>query len=370
MKKVLLIVRHFEPDVSYGGPSVSMKTLLNVKIDGVVLHVVTSLYYYKSSEKMPVSSNRWLKVGEGRLKYVSNKFLLWRHLFGDYSKIYINGLFSFTDSIIPLILSLLFTTKDIVIAPRSEFNENCLSHSKRKKLFYLSLVKPLFFTYRKRIKWHATELREKEDIQAYWSFTRDSILVASNIPRTISLSETVYSVRRNHIVYASRITPKKNLQKTIDILSHLKDTCLTIYGEIDDLEYWSICKKLIDQRDLEDRVFYNPAVQFDVLKKELITFEFAILLTDYENYGHSLAEFFELGIPVVTTENSPWAEIYKRVGNLVVDTNEESYVIATQIKSWLNSLDHKALRMRCGEEASALRLQNSNLDVYHQLFSL
>ena len=152
------------------------------------------------------------------------------------------------------------------------------------------------------------------------------------------------------LIYFSRITKKKNLIQTLKILKKFqKNFVLDIYGTIDDPIYWNKCKVIIDQiNSLKLKVFYKGVFKRNNLNSILNKYHFSILLSDHENFGHSIIDSLINFTPVITTQNVYWKEL-------------ENYNIGWNIKKITNHDFVLKILNKCYDNKN-----NFNLDRYKQ----
>lgn len=347
--KILFLIRHFTPDSGYGGPINSLNSFLKLGVNGGNNFVITSNRYFRSNTVMDVISDKWISYSGSSIFYSSSYLkLLIEILKFRFDTIYLNGLFSPGYSIVPFILCLLFTTKKIIIAPRSELSAECLNIRRGKKLLFLFFFKVIFKIFNRRIKWHSTNKDETNSIREVLAFDNINIVLAENISldsqdvakKIINCPKFYFfSQEMVKVIFASRISEKKNLSKTIMIFKYLPSFwTLDIFGTIDDEEEWIKCLKLINENNLQERIIYKGVFTTHQIIENYLDYNIAILLTSNENYGHSIAESLATGIPLITSQNHPWVDVCMKSNNLIVNIMNENQAISRDIQIWYSKI--------------------------------
>ena len=115
------------------------------------------------------------------------------------------------------------------------------------------------------------------------------------IDNSIKIKDFKISIFKKRIkfIYFSRVSVKKNLLETIKILDKSKlPIDLDIYGPIEDSEYWLKIKYAYhDIKSYKNklRVNYKGSIKYNKYKI-LNRYNFFILLSDSENFGHVIFE--------------------------------------------------------------------------------
>lgn len=152
---------------------------------------------------------------------------------------------------------------------------------------------------------HATAKSEYDNIQELGY--RQPMFI---IPNGINLLD-VKSVKKEYgskkAVFLSRIHPKKGIEILLQTWKELnaKNWLLEIAGDGED----SYVNKLKDDSNLIGNVsFVGP--KYGQSKWEFIKSADVFILPTYsENFGIVVAEALAVGVPVITTQNTPWEEL-------------------------------------------------------------
>jgi hypothetical protein len=317
-KHIFIFNQFFYPAYKAGGPLKSLKLIKEQLDKKLEIIVFTSSY---DIDKKKIFNFKKKK----NINNFDNFFYLILFLFNNFffkkthTTLYFNSFFNFKYTIIPLIFFKLFTKKNmIIIAPRGELFNTEIKKKFFKKIFYIFYFK-LFL--KKKITFHVTSTQERSAIKKF--FPKNPIKYLPNlVEKNKKDFKYKYLSKPFKIVFLSRISPKKNLIKTLDILSKINlPIIFDIYGPIENINYWKKVKLKI--RELKSinkliKVSYKGTVKFNKYKI-LNRYNFFILLSDSENFGHSIFESIISKCFPIVTKNSPWKIINKLKCGLLID---------------------------------------------------
>ena len=216
------------------------------------------------------------------------------------STFYINGLFIPRLSLIPSLLA-----KKLIISPRGMLITETFGKNSLLKRVYLSVFK---FVVRGKAIFHATDAREVDDIKRY--FGKSSIIyLIPNIPlRPLTIKKEFFKkVGSIRLVYFGLIAQKKGLLELLTFLQISSiDISLDIFGAIKDDSYWIKCQSIINVLPKSISVFYKGHADPSTSQSILSGYDFFILLTKGENFGHAIYESLSVGTPVIISNKTPW----------------------------------------------------------------
>lgn len=319
-RPVILVFSDFYlPGYKSGG---SMRTLVNT-IDRLGrrydFRVVTRDHDGKS-DKTPYSEveiNGWNSIGDATVKYLSRN----RISLGEVQRIinevlpdtiYTNSYFS-TFTIFVLLLRKFRRIKNvpIIVAPEGEISSAGLELKRGKKRLFMGAASALRIY--DDIIWKATSELEASDVKGL-GVKEAKIFVAPNLPPRDILPN--YSQERKptkeagrvRLVYLSRIHPVKNLRFVLEILSRVSGRVeLDVFGPIDaDREYVEECYRLVEKLPETVTVQFKGGVEHDAVPQTLFDYEFFILASLTENFGHVFLEALASGCPLVISDRTPW----------------------------------------------------------------
>jgi len=355
-KKVLILAGYYIPSIKGGGPIRSIKNLvdnLSEKLDFYIVAVDRDLGDDKPFYN--IKTNKWIQVGNAKVFYISPYKLTWQKIAKvinsvDYEMLYLNSFFSYKFSIVPILLNKIkrISRKPIVMAPRGQFSPGALGLKSEKKKFYIKLVKALGL-YRNVI-WHATADTEKKDIKSIFG-NKAKIKIANNL--TTNYKELMYDkniVKKKgelKIVFISRVHPKKNLKKAIELLKEIDGQIeFNIYGPLEDKVYWAECEDVIKNLQKNVKIVYKGIVKHEKITDIFKEHHIFLFPTLGENFGHVISEAFIGGCPVIISDQTPWrgleklnvgwdialndAERFKAALQCCVDMTREQYALISK----------------------------------------
>jgi glycosyltransferase involved in cell wall biosynthesis len=160
------------------------------------------------------------------------------------------------------------------------------------------------------VSWHASTDLEADEIRRAVG-TDSTVRVAPEIIRQRPPQPSApKEVGRVRLIFASRITPKKNLAYLLQVLRKVRgEVILTIHGPIQHPDYWDRCKRLIDALPSNIQVTYEGPLTHERLQARLQSCHFVALPTLSENFGHVIIEAMLAGRPVIISDATPWREL-------------------------------------------------------------
>ena len=313
----MIFVDWYKPGFKAGGPVTSCVNIVEHFRNDYEFFVVTrNSDFGETKEYENTLSDRWTSVEEGiNVFYISKKKLAVKTI----SKLinetvidiyYINGIYSFFFSILPLIL-LRDVKKKIILAPRGMLLDSALSVKTFKKKAFLFIANLL--NLYKDVLFHSTSSEEEKGIKDICG-KQAATFTVPNIPRFFphtNMDRIKKETNQLHLVSISRIDPKKNLSYALEVLQKIKDGRIKfdIYGPIYDQEYWRACLSVIEKLPENIMVEYKGSLQHDSLQQVLYNSHFLFFPTRGENYGHIIIESLLCGCPVLTSDQIPWNDL-------------------------------------------------------------
>ncbi len=317
-KTILLSIDWYLPGTNSGGPVRSFSNLINYFKDKYIFFIITRNNDYATTEIYEgIESNKWIKRSKNlNIIYLSKEKLSVVNLIKLYKEVeydyfWINGVYSFYFSIFPIIF-LKMKNQVGIVSVRGMLNPQAFSVKPLRKKIYLLLSNCLGLF--NKIKFHATNESEKTYINKHLGKNK-SIFIAPNIPSLIQSKNKITFKPDNIIrmVSIARISKEKGILKLLRKIVNTKHKIkLDLYGPIYDHGYWNECKKIIQKSSNNITINYKGIISYDKLPKILIKYDFFILFTEGENFGHSIFESFSAGLPVITSINTPWRQLKKK----------------------------------------------------------
>ncbi|NIK91353.1 glycosyltransferase [Mangrovimonas sp. CR14] len=323
-KKILIFIDWFLPGTKSGGPVRSYSNLIEwLKDDYEFLVVTRDTDYCETDPYQEIESNAWNKLSNHlSVYYISNYNLSTKTINElidqtDFDIAYVNGIYSWFFSILPVFF-LKKMNKKVIISARGMLNPQAFSVKGRKKKVFLFFAR-MAGLY-KNVVFHATNEDEKEQIVE--EVVADKVMVAPNLPRKVSSSNHQRNKRSGVVkmVSVSRVSREKGTHHILKALSQIetlgdKKIQLDLFGPIYDQDYWEHCKKIIQKLPKQITVKHQGTLESDEVPETLKNYEFFAMLSEGENFGHAILEAFSSGCPVIISNMTPWKNLKsKKVG--------------------------------------------------------
>jgi glycosyltransferase involved in cell wall biosynthesis len=423
-KRILVFIDWFLPGYRAGGPVRSMANMIEQLGNDYHFMVVTRNTDYMENEPYDLVADRWTKgpfnsevyyfSGDG-LSYKNMKQLLAQTR---YDVAYINGIYSWWFSILPLILlnaskkttkfsvfgkkapntrlskflkprslqvvndcfknesnavvgvflKRLLRKQKVIVGVRGMLADSAIDVKRGKKKMFLSLAR-LVGLY-SGVVFHATNKKEALDIQSL--FGNANIQIAPNLPRKALSEPVALSKYRDslRLVSFARIAPEKNTLFALEALKQYggKGKILfDLYGQIYDEFYWQQCKAVIDTLPSNISVEYRGMVESERVVEIIGHYHFLFLPSRGENFGHVVLESFSAARPVLISDQTPWRGLAEaRCG---YDLPLEHFLFAQKIGE-MAELAEKEWETMCDaarRKAEAFCNDEGNLERYYRL---
>lgn len=308
--RVLCVTDHYLPGNKAGGPIRSIANMSDLLAKEVDFSIVTR--DRDLGDDAPFESvdvNEWKRVGTSPVYYACPKTFgapAVEQTFDQHDVLYLNSFFSMRGSVWPY---LRFRNRaQVLIAPRGEFSKGALGLKELKKKMFLKLV-TLLGLYRD-VQWHASSALEAADIERVFSCAKGNIHLAIDPVVSGPSAPSVSGPGKSdelRLVFISRISPKKNLDGLLSYLVNVRRALvLTIYGPIEDRDYWARCQSTIEKLPKHIRVIYAGVLKADDVSTKFSEHDLFAFPTHGENFGHVIFESLRVGTPVLLSDQTPW----------------------------------------------------------------
>lgn len=313
--RVLAVADYYLPGFRGGGPIRTLANMRHALRDHLDLDIFTRDRDLCMNAAYPeVEPNRWLPGAGGQVYYATPKQFgprgIQRALTNRrYHIIYLNSFFSIHGSILVNAVGRRNGWPKIVIAPRGEFSPGALSLKPKKKRAFIALSTAVGL-YR-RAYWHVSSSKEKIDLLRVFPGVAPQVYIAADpveatIDKTLAPAKTAGHLK---LIFVSRISEKKNLDGLLRILAHVRRrVSLDIYGPIEDHSYWDRCNSLVEQLPSHVVVSWKGAVDPESINSKFASYDLFAFPTRGENFGHVIFESLRAGTPVLSSDQTPWAE--------------------------------------------------------------
>lgn len=370
---ILCFFDSFYPGTKSGGPIISSLGFAEWMSDIFSISIYTrNKDYGEKKAYSTIICNKWNNNGKYKVFYSTYSSLLFQLLFQvkkrKYEIYYVNSVFSFFYSILPIVLIKLnvIPNKSIVLAPRGELAENALAIKKWKKSIYLFIFKKIIKNM--SVRFQATSEHEKNDIiRTFGSFK--NIYIAGNLRPKSDVPKYEPSCKtenRLNICSVSRISKIKNIEFAINIVNEMSSsTAFHIYGNIEDSAYYNYLNRTIKNSNIR---FMGPIKTADVIST-IQKYDLFFLPTKGENFGHSILEAFMSSRPVLISDKTPWRNLTdSNAGfDISLDAVDEFRKVILDI-FYMDKNQHENL---CRNAYSKFKLYNDSISIdnYITLFN-
>lgn len=323
--KILIICNYYLPGYKGGG---SLRTIVNTverlkeKFD---FRIVTLDH---DGDKIPydtVKINEWNDVGNAKVFYLSEnrvKLSKLRELISETKPdtIYINSVFA-TLSIYTLLLRkfALIPRLNIILAPEGEVSDSALALKPLKKRVFLKFAKTLGL--HQNLIWKTTSESEKYEADRIMG-KGGQIFIAPNLPSQAFLenyqqeSKLEKKIGEAKMIFLSRYMLTKNFNWLLGLLGQVKGSLsVDIYGNLENENYWREALQLIEKLPKNISVNYQGSIPHEKVVETLFKYQFFVLPTLGENFGHVFIEALAAGCPLIVSNRTPWKNLEaKRIG--------------------------------------------------------
>ena len=320
--KILICYDYYRPAFRAGGPIRSLVNLADLVKDEIEVFILAKNTDHDSSP-LPVVPNKW-NDSEGNIQvFYSDR----RHT--GYQKIkmlisslapdliYVNGLFSTFSFLNPLRVARSLGIP-VLISPRGMLQKTSLSQGRLKKALYLKVVSGWLFN--DHIHWHFTTQQEMDDFISYYPRYRAHTTLIGNVPafHAMELPKPVNNAINFGTV--ALISPMKNYHLILKSFMQVDERInYFILGPVLDQKYWEKCQHLITRLPANINVQYLGEIVPEQVPAKLKKCHYYIQPSRSENFGHSIFEAMSLGIPVITSDQTPWKNLEAKKAGWDVD---------------------------------------------------
>ena len=319
-KRILICIDWFLPGTQAGGPIRSVANMIDHLDIGFEFLIITTNSDYNSNQAyQSVDPDTWIEYNSYtsvyyfsknslRLKNLKNLIEVTQH---DY--LYLNGIYSLYFSILPLFIS----KQQKIIAPRGMLSMQAFSQKGLKKRIVIKCMN-LLGGFKGSV-FQVNSLRESEDIKVLLGKNTQTKVI-SNLPRKINPLQRIKKITTKReckrFIYLARISPEKGQHYFLEALMNITEPLLLdLYGAINDKSYWRNCQKIIEVLPKNIKVQYKGVLESHDVPTQIIEYDYLVLTSEGENYGHSIVEAMVSGVPVIISNCTPWVNLEKhRVG--------------------------------------------------------
>lgn len=267
--------------------------------------------------------------------------------------LYINGIFSFYFSILPLFFSKVFNLQKTYVAVRGMLHTSALSVKPLKKQLFLSFargfglfqgnqtaIQSFSQRYQSSIQLLASNAIEKKAIQSALG-SKINTKVLGNVPihpehcPQHSIPKTVGSLK---LIFVGRIAPEKNPLTLLKALQKLdQPIAITWVGSAIDQAYYNNFLAEIKALPKQVQSKHIPTLEHDQLLACIAEHHVMVLPSLGENFGHAIYEALACSRPVIIGNNTAWQR-----SEFIRSCEPENVEALTQLIQEAASLDQAA----------------------------
>src|SRR3972149_1433887 len=203
--------------------------------------------------------------------------------------IYLNSLYSFYFTVIPLWLVNRRKSK-VIVSVRGMLAPSAIAiKSFKKKLFlFFSKAVGLF----DEVIFQATTENEQKQISTF--FSKSKIMIAPNLSRIIfkqNINKIIKPQSVVRLLNVARIAPEKNLLFALEALKNVKSKVVfDFFGPMYDNGYWKKCKNAIANLPSNITATYKGVADGEQIFELMENYHFLFLPSRGENFGHIILE--------------------------------------------------------------------------------
>jgi glycosyltransferase involved in cell wall biosynthesis len=316
-KTILLFIDWYLPGYKAGGPIQSCANLVNHLKDEYCFLIVTRDTDYCETRPYPnVKSNTWNVVEDHvHIYYFSAENLNKNNIFKlikstKFDMVYLNGVFSFYFTIVPLLYFRKKKPKNVVLATRGMLASGALALKSGKKQLFLKAAK--WFGLFNNVVLHATSDAERNDIISALG-NANQIKIAGNLSKKIEIAPYQTKTKEKgqiKLFNIARIAPEKNLKFALEILLDVKSRVqFDFYGPVYDEVYFETCKHIISKLPPNIIVNYKGVIPNSEVNQALMQYHAMLMPTLGENFGHIILESLIAASPVIISDQTPWQNL-------------------------------------------------------------
>ena len=350
LPRILVFIDWYLPGYKAGGGQRAFANFVAFMRSEAEFFIVTRDTDFMESSPYPeIKPNKWtVRDHNERVWYCSksqesiNLYLaLFREVKPDI--VYVNGVYSWKYSILPLILCKLAGFKGLLLqGTYGMLAPTAIQIKSTKKKLFLSLAK-MAGLY-KRVTFHATSEGEKKDIIAAFG-NHTTIRLAPHFPekRKPNNSPLEKVPGKLKMISVARIAPEKNTLYALEVLASLPafegEIVYDLFGPIYDEAYWQACQKVIEQLPANIQVNYGGLLKGEEVITRIAGYHLFFMPTRGENFAFAVLESLMAGRPVLISNRTPWQDLQTKKAGYDLPLDKMEY-FRNAIMETLNQPQH------------------------------
>ena len=375
--KIAVMIDWYLPGTKAGGPVRSVYSLISLLKNHFDFYLITTnqdLGCTKDYEQ--IEANTFLFKDQVHYYYFSRSQLNaknMRKVIAEISPalVYLNSFWSFNFSIqLVHLKNKGLIAAPLLLAPRGMLGKGALGLKSIKKRSFLFISRTL--GWYDKIKFHATQSQEQSDIRVV--FNNAQIAVAPNINAgAVVQNRSEKSSGELKLFFLSRVSEVKNLHfalETLRLIPPQFKVDYTIFGNIENREYWQECEKIIATLPGNIRVAYHGELKFNEVQETICQFHSLFLPTLNENFGHSIIESLLCGCPTIISDQTPWNDLQKNNAGFALPLdNMQAFVDAIVHYAILNQSEFTEVSQAAQQYINSRINTQETIERYKNLFN-
>lgn len=358
--RVLNCLGCYWPGNEATGPNQSFRALASGLRDSYRFKVVSGSPI--GSGESARSCSAWSDDGYAMVKRCPPGRLSARHIRRilcdtDYELLLLNSFFDreFTIAILIMRKLGLIPRRPTILSPRGEFAPGALSIKPRRKRAYIALARQLGLL--DDVWLHATADHEAADMERL-NLGERAILRAPDPAQLFDppqFSAQTAGDHRLRIAFVGRLTPVKNLNFALDVLSKTSvPNDFDIYGPVGDRHYWEACQKRIADMPKRVRIGVKGTIPNSQIPETLARYDLFFLPTLGENFGQAIHEALACGLPALISDRTPWRGLAGQEAGWDLPLDAPQHFVE-KIDALASMDENERLRLRVGARRFAER---------------
>ena len=257
----------------------------------------------------------------------------------------------------------------LVIASMGSFSSGAIKIKSTKKKLFLAACK--LFSLFKKVIWSVTSELESQDVKRYVG-KKAVCYIAEDLPREVPPFAEKEPHQRLRGIFLSRICRMKNLSYALEALRKVSSQIeFDIYGIIEEKEYWESCKKQMESLPSNVICSYKGEANPEKVIEIFGEYDFFLLPTLGENYGHVIFESLAGGCIPVISDRTPWRDLAEQgVGYTLPIEDECAFVSAIEELSNLPKEELLSKQRKANAYAVKRYAQSVQNTGYRKVFDL
>ena len=361
MTKIFITIPWFLPAYRAGGPIQSIANLVKEFTEGVEYYIFTSDVDLNGAALDSITTNAWVNYNIHTKVWYAAPEKISEALVKQVEEIkpeilFIVGVFSWHFNIVPVIFC---KVPKKILSTRGMLHPGALTQKKWKKKVFLQLFKILEYPH--KLVFHVSDEDEKKYIYARFGKVAKTV-IAANFPNNIgALPREKKNSGSLKIASIGIISPMKNILLVLQALGKAKGNIqYDIYGPVKDENYRDECILQIKGLPKNVSVFIHKEIEPQEVREVLTKADVFILPSKSENFGHAMYEALSAGLPLITSNFTPWIKLEDSKAGFNVKV-EETGEITSAIQKFTEMQEDEFKIWRQGALAYAAKAIDKDL---------